>query len=162
MQDSQPSTFIKESIRLLATWFGCGRVARAPGTVGTLGAIPLVWTFGQLGPLGYMIATFGWTVVSILICQFYLDIFTDDEDPSEIVLDEVAGFLITMVLLPFHWKWLLAGFVLFRLLDILKPFPISVCDRKIKGGLGVMADDVLAGILASLVLQVIYTQGWMP
>ena len=67
-----------------------------------------------------------------------------------------------MTWLPFHWKWLLAGFFFFRLFDILKPFPVSVIDRKMKGGMGVVADDMLAGIIASVILQMIYTKGLMP
>lgn len=159
MQDSQPSTFIKRGVSLFVTWFGCGRVPWAPGTFGTLGAIPLVWAFAQLNPVGYMIATFSVVVAGIFTSQMYLDFNPSIEDPGEIVIDEVAGFLITMTWLPFTWQWLLLGFILFRALDILKPPPISYIDQKIKGGIGVVADDVLAGIIASVILQVAYAQG---
>ena len=87
MPDSHPSTFIKPTVGLLATWFGCGRSLKAPGTVGTIGAIPLVWTFGQFGPLGYMIATFSFTVLAILVSHFYLEIFGTGSDPKEVVID---------------------------------------------------------------------------
>jgi phosphatidylglycerophosphatase A len=161
LQDSQPSTFIKRGISLIVTWFGCGRVPRAPGTIGTLGAIPIVWAFAQLNPIGYMVATFTLIVIAIFCSQIYLDLHPGLEDPGEIVIDEVVGFLVTMTWLPFTWQWLLLGFVLFRALDILKPPPISYVDEKIKGGIGVVADDVLAGIIASIILQVVYSKGWI-
>ena len=77
-------------------------------------------------------------------------------DSPEIVIDEVLGFMITMTWLPQTWKAYVAGFILFRVLDIFKPFPIGYLDKKVRGGLGVVADDVAAGIIASLILQTIY------
>jgi phosphatidylglycerophosphatase A len=81
----------------------------------------------------------------------------DGHDRSEIVIDEVVGFLITMVWLPMTWQSLLLGFLLFRFFDILKPFPIGYLDRKVPGGLGVVVDDIAAGIFASLILQAVYS-----
>lgn len=86
----------------------------------------------------------------------------DTHDAQEIVIDEVAGILITMTWLPAHWFYVVTGFVLFRLLDILKPYPISAADQKIKGGIGVMADDILAGIIANIILQIVYQSRILP
>jgi phosphatidylglycerophosphatase A len=74
------------------------------------------------------------------------------EDPQEVVIDEVAGQLLALSLAPPHWGWYLAGFALFRLFDITKPFPASWCDRNVKGGLGVMADDLVAGLYAMILI----------
>jgi phosphatidylglycerophosphatase A len=109
-----------------------------------------------------MLATFTLTVAAILISQTYLDLFGKEGDPQEVVIDEVVGFLVAMTWLPLNWKWLLAGFLLFRLLDVFKPFPISYLDRNMKGGMGIVMDDILAGVFASIALQFVYAQGWMP
>ena len=79
-------------------------------------------------------------------------------DRQEIVIDEVAGFLITMAMIPLTWQTWVAGFLLFRFFDAVKPWPISVLDKKVKGGLGVVVDDVAAGLAANLILQVLITK----
>ena len=76
-------------------------------------------------------------------------------DHPGIVLDEIAGFLVTMTALPFDWPWIAAGFVVFRILDAAKPWPISLADRKVGGGLGIMLDDVIAGALACAALHAV-------
>jgi phosphatidylglycerophosphatase A len=139
----------------LGTWFGCGQSRRAPGTVGTIGALPLVWLIALAGEFPYMGFTLAFAAVSILIAQKFEDDFGEGRhDLPEFVMDEVAGFLVTMAMVPFTWTYVLAGFLLFRLLDILKPYPISWFDRKVPGGVGVVADDLLAGIVANVILQV--------
>jgi phosphatidylglycerophosphatase A len=144
------------SLKALGTWFGLGLVPFAPGTFGTLGAIPLVWFFQRFGEMQYMFAVLLFTVFSIFVAQLYEEEVAEGHDPGEFVLDEVAGFLVTMTWMPFTWAYLLAGFVLFRLFDILKPFPISWVDRRVPGGFGAVADDLLAGILASIGMQLIF------
>lgn len=148
------------TLKLVSTWFGCGRSPYVPGTVGTLGAIPLVWAFARMGEMRYMLATVTFTIVSIFIAQMYEDLIATEHDASEFVLDEVAGFLVTMTWVPFTWPFVLAGFAIFRVLDILKPFPISFIDKKVPGGVGAMADDLLAGIIANIILQVAIQSGW--
>ncbi len=146
---------------LYATFFGVGRFPKSPGTAGTFAAIPLVIVLSKLGPLIYMSATVVMLLVAILACEVYQKVH-GREDHQEIVIDEVLGFLITMVWLPLTWQAILLGFILFRLLDITKPLFIGYLDRKIHGGLGVIMDDVAAGIIASLILQVIYSQtSWL-
>lgn len=146
-------------IRILATWFGCGRIRKAPGTFGTFGAIPLVIAFSFLHPMTYMLATFAFAVFSIMIAHFHENIF-GEHDASEVVIDEVAGLLVTMTWIPCDWKHLAAGVVAFRILDILKPFPISYIDRQVKGGVGAVGDDLVAGILGNIILQALWQKGW--
>ncbi len=142
-------------INILGTWFGCGKSPRAPGTVGTIGALPLVWALSFAGEVPYMAVTFLFAVASILVAQKFEDEFGQGRhDLPEFVMDEVAGFLVTMTLVPFTWQFVLVGFVIFRILDALKPFPISWIDRKVPGGVGVVADDLVAGILANILLHV--------
>lgn len=141
----------------LATLFGVGRFPKGPGTVGTLATIPLVILLGKLGPFYHMAMILLLLPVGIAACEAY-EQAKGGHDHKEIVIDEVLGFLITMVWLPLTWQAILIGFAVFRVLDIVKPFFIGYLDRKIQGGLGVMIDDVAAGIIASLLMQVIYTQ----
>lgn len=144
------------SISLLATWFGCGRSPWAPGTVGTLGAIPVVWLFQRWGDMPYMYATFAFTVFAIMVAHLYEMEIAKEHDLPEVVIDEVAGFLVTMVWLPMTWQWVALGFVVFRIFDALKPWPISWLDKHIQGGVGVVADDLAAGIVSSILLQYAY------
>jgi phosphatidylglycerophosphatase A len=124
----------------------------SPGTFGTLGAIPLAYALVQLGPVPYLVFTLVFIVFAIVVSQRF-ESFHVEHDLSEIVIDEVAGFLVAMAWLPSTWQYWLAGFLLFRFFDIVKPFPISYLDRKIKGGMGVVIDDVAAGLVVNVILQ---------
>lgn len=124
-----------------------------PGTFGTLGAIPLVWIFIRLGEMNYLFATLCFVVLSIWVAHLYESEIAGAHDTPEVVIDEVAGFLVAMAWIPFTLKWIGVAFFLFRLFDILKPFPISWVDRKVLGGVGAVADDLLAGIASSVILQ---------
>lgn len=148
-------------ITLLSTWFGCGRIKKAPGTWGTLGAIPVYLLLNHFNPYGYMLATLLFSGFAILIAHIY-EQQNEGHDRSEVVIDEVAGYLVTMTWLPATWISVLAGFILFRALDILKPPPISIIDKKIQGGVGVVADDLVAGIIANFILQILFVQtSWL-
>lgn len=152
---------MREFLKQLATLFGVGRISKAPGTVATVATIPLVIFLSKLGPLVYMGAVALLLPVGIVACEFY-EQDKGGHDHKEIVIDEVLGFLITMVWMPLTWQAILIGFTLFRVLDITKPLFIGYLDKKIQGGLGVMVDDVAAGIIASLIMQVLYTQtNWL-
>lgn len=144
-------------IKLLATGFGLGYLPIAPGSCGTLLGIPLVLGLQWLGPLPYMVITFLLTIAACLIAD-RAGVLFGETDSRHIVIDEVVGFAVTMVWLPSTWKALLAGFIIFRILDALKPWPISYVERKIGGGVGVVADDVVAGIIGSVILQVVYNK----
>jgi len=148
---------VEKLITVLATWFGCGFSPKAPGTVGTLGAIPLVYFFATLEPLHYMAVTLGFSACAMIVAQFFEA--GGEHDPQEFVMDEVAGFMVTMTWVPFTWMGVLAGFLLFRLFDVWKPFPISYIDRKVKGGVGTVADDLVAGIFANVGLQFLLHYG---
>lgn len=139
-------------VHFLAFGFGSGAAPKAPGTFGTLMAIPLYLLLAQLPLWAYVVAL----VVSFMVGIYLCDQASKDmgvHDHGGIVWDEFVGFWIAMTALPFHWAWILAGFVLFRLFDILKPWPISWLDKRVHGGLGIMIDDVLAGIFALIILQ---------
>lgn len=148
-----PRQILSDPVLWLAFGFGSGLSRYMPGTLGTLVAIPsyllLIWS-NQ--PWLYSAVVIGLTLVGIWICQQASQKLAV-HDFNGIVWDEYAGFLITLWGLPFSWQALVAGFVLFRLLDIVKPWPISYVDRRVHGGFGIMLDDVLAALLANLILR---------
>ncbi len=148
--------FVDYTLSLLATWFYIGKIKKAPGTWATLAALPLALVLNLLGPLFYMTSVFLLLLIGIVAADFY-EKKSSIHDNSEIVIDEVLGYLITMIWLPSTWQAYVIGFILFRILDIFKPFPIGYLDRKIKGGMGVMMDDIAAGIIANIILQQAYT-----
>jgi phosphatidylglycerophosphatase A len=147
---------MNELIDFLATAGLSRRVPKGPGTYGTLVAVPLAFLLLKAGPVPYMVAVFLFMVLAIFIAQAYEN-HHGVHDAKEIVIDEVAGFMIAMTWLPSTWQAFLAAFVVFRTLDISKPFPIGKIDRQVKGGLGVVADDVAAGLITNFFLQVVYT-----
>ncbi|MFB2659405.1 phosphatidylglycerophosphatase A family protein [Shewanella mangrovisoli] len=143
---------LKNPIHFLALGFGSGLAAKAPGTFGTLAAVPLYLLLAQL-PLSWYLAV---TLVCVLAGIYICDKAAKDmgvHDHGAIVWDEVAGLLITMIAAPAGLLWLIVGFVLFRLFDIIKPWPIRWLDAKVEGGFGIMIDDVLAGIFALIGVQ---------
>lgn len=145
----------------IATLFSVGKFPKAPGTVGTLATIPLWYFLAQTGPLIYMVVTFLLFPLGVMAAQAYEN-HIGKHDSKEIVIDEVVGFLITMTWLPLTWQSVVIGFTVFRILDIVKPPPIRQLDQKVQGGFGVMVDDVVAGIIGSIIMQLIYTQtNWL-
>ncbi|MCW8834794.1 MAG: phosphatidylglycerophosphatase A [Rhodospirillales bacterium] len=159
MTDPVQSTsgIIRRLSIIVATWFGVGFLPKAPGTWGSLAALPLAWAVHQYGGAtalavcSVILFGIGWVASEIYINNKSV------EDPSEIVVDEVVGQWITLIVVPMSPFTLIAGFVLFRVFDIFKPWPVSLADSKVKGGLGVMLDDVLAGIYAAATLFAIST-----
>ncbi len=146
---------LSNPIHILAFGFGSGLAPFAPGTFGTLAAIPLYLLMQNLTLSAYLLVTGLVCVVGIWICGKSSDLL-GVHDHSGIVWDEFAGYFITMIAAPAGWLWIVIGFVLFRLFDIWKPWPISILDKKVHGGFGIMIDDVLAGIFALVCLQLIY------
>lgn len=159
--NSSMQNLLEKSAFQIATFFGIGRLPKMPGTWASLAALPLAYGMLHLNAFAYM----GLTILILFLGIFACDILEKtrkSHDDGDLVIDEVVGILITLTWLPITWQSFVFGFVLFRFLDILKPFPISVLDKKVKGGLGVMIDDVAAGIIANIVLQVIYTKtSWL-
>lgn len=137
----------------LAFGFGSGLSKAMPGTMGTIVAIPLYLALLQTSELVYAISTLVIIVAGIFICDLAAKKL-DVHDFGGIVWDEIAGFLITMVGITHSWQSLLAGFVLFRFFDIVKPWPIKWLDKHVHGGFGIMLDDVVAGIFAVAILRI--------
>jgi len=131
---------------LLAAWGPCGYAPVAPGTFGTLGAIPLYLAVSRLSTGAYVAFTFAFAALAVYAAD-RAGRYWGIADASPIVIDEVAGYLVTMALVPFSWQAALAGFVLFRIFDVLKPWPASALDR-VKNGFGVVSDDLAAGVWA--------------
>lgn len=152
-----PKQILTDPILFLAFGFGSGLAKQAPGTCGTLAAIPLYLLIAQTGNLSYSLITIAVTIVGIWICGLAADKL-GEHDFGGIVWDEIAGYLITLWFIPFSLNNLVLGFILFRFFDILKPWPIKIADRRVKGGFGIMFDDVLAGIFANIVLRLLL--GW--
>ncbi|MDO9168798.1 MAG: phosphatidylglycerophosphatase A [Methylobacter sp.] len=146
-----PKQILSDPILFLAFGFGSGLAKKAPGTMGTLAAIPVYWVFAQSNLFIYSLLTLIVTLVGIPICDIAAKKL-DEHDFGGIVWDEIAGYLITLWFVPFSWQAVILGFILFRFFDILKPWPIKWIDRQIHGGLGIMLDDVLAGIFAGALL----------
>jgi len=149
---SKPRPDWSNPLHLLAFGLGSGGVPKAPGTAGTLAAVPLYLLMLPLSSMMY-----GFVVLVMLLFGIWLcDRVSQDlgvHDHGGIVWDEWVGFLITMAWAPPGWIWIVVGFILFRLFDIWKPWPIGWLDRRVSGGFGIMIDDVLAGIYALVVMQ---------
>lgn len=153
--------FLFHPVHFLALGLGSGMPRIAPGTWGTLMALVLfVLAHWQLGGFHWI-----W-LISVVIIGSILGVYLCGKtardlgvhDHSGIVWDEFVGLWLCLVGIPFSWPWLLAAFVLFRIFDILKPFPIKWADRQVEGGLGIMLDDLLAG---AYVLAILHAVKWV-
>ena len=132
-------------------FFGSGCIPFAPGTFGTLAAIPLYLLIAEQNAFNYLCVTLLVILLGIWSSgQLSKELGTHDH--GAIVIDEVAGFLITMLFVPFSWGAVIAGFVLFRIFDIVKPWPIRWFDQHVHGGSGIVIDDLLAGVFANISL----------
>ena len=143
---------------LVATALGAGLLPIAPGTWGTAVAVPLAWYLDRFGDLVFALVT----LVVIVVGSFAADVYcrsTGRHDNQQVVIDEVAGYLVTLLLVPRTAGNLLAGFLLFRLFDIWKPPPVRWVDRHVGGGFGVVADDVAAAVYGALCLWLLHHYG---
>lgn len=146
---------LRDPRHLLSFGFGSGLSPYAPGTLGTLAAIPPYLLISQLPLPVFLLIIFIGFLIGIYLCEFSSRAL-DVHDHGGIVWDEFIGFWITMIAVPaVNWQWLLAGFLLFRFFDIVKPWPVKLADKRVKGGFGIMIDDVLAGIYALGCIQAI-------
>jgi phosphatidylglycerophosphatase A len=141
-------------IKLFATWGGSGYAPVASGTFGTLAAIPLYLCLCQLSLPLYLLTVTAFTILACWISG-QAEIIFGEKDSGKIVIDEVAGYLVTMTAIPFAWRYVWAGFLLFRLFDIVKPPPARWFDRQLKNGYGVVLDDIAAGIYAWFCLKLL-------
>ena len=141
-------------ILFFATWFCTGLIPFVPGTWGSLAALPFVAGAYSLGFFFSCISLVLIIILSIPVSGMASKIM-NREDPPSVVIDEVAGIFVTLFLIPVSWTSIISGFALFRILDILKPFPAGLIDKKLKGGTGIVLDDVVAGIYANVCLRMI-------
>lgn len=148
----RPSGLLARPLNLLAFGFGAGLSPVAPGTAGTVLGVIVYWPLSSLPLEWYLAGTFLLFALGIPICGGCARDLGVHDHPG-IVWDEVVGFLVTMIAVPNHWLWIVAGFALFRIFDILKPWPIRLIDQQVRGGIGIMLDDILAGLYALALLQ---------
>jgi phosphatidylglycerophosphatase A len=141
-------------VHMLAFGFGAGCSPKAPGTMGTLLAVGLYLPLAHLPLGGYLLVLLGVTLVGFWVCGRAAKDLGVHDHPG-IVWDEIAGYLLTMTAAPSGWAWIVLGFALFRLFDIWKPWPIGWLDRRVGGGVGIMLDDLVAGVLAAACLQLV-------
>jgi len=135
----------------IAFGFGSGLAPWAPGTFGTLAAVPLYWLLQPLSLAAYLALLLVFSGIGVWACGRTAREL-GSKDPSAIVWDEVVGYLLAMTGSPGGWPWAVAGFVVFRLFDIWKPWPVRVLDQRVTGGLGSILDDLAAGAMAWAVL----------
>ena len=144
-----------DKIALISSiWFGVGLIPGMPGTFGTVAAIPLYVAGSLLGP-HYQFSILLIIAVGAIWSSHRSQRILGSEDPPVIVVDEVAGFLLTTAFIPFTWSSVAGGFFLFRFFDILKPPPIKTIEKRLKGGVGIVVDDLLAGLCAHILLRLL-------
>ena len=143
---------IRRLAQLLASNLGLGYAPVAPGTVGTLAGLPAFWLLAGLAPAAYLLTLMVLTGLAVWAAGVTGRHYGVVDD-RRIVIDELAGYLVTVALLPWSWLTALLGFAWFRLFDILKPPPVGWIDRHCKNGFGVVFDDVAAGLYAALALR---------
>lgn len=149
---------VDKLILVVATGFGSGRIPMAPGTFGTLAALPLAGLMAWMTPqfIGFFLLCF--TLFSIWVADRAEKIL-DQKDPGCIVIDEMAGVCVALCLVPITLATMALGFVFFRFFDILKPLPVRYFEQEFSGGAGVVLDDIMAGLLSAVLLKMIYLTG---
>ena len=144
----------KYPVHFLAYGFGTGLMPIMPGTFGSLVGVAFFWFMAPLAPLPYAGIVIGLGIAGVFICgQTARD--TGAVDPGFIVWDEIVGLLVAIYLMPRDWRWMVNGFILFRLFDVWKPYPIRAVEENLGGGLGIVMDDVLAGLYTLAILQLV-------
>ena len=145
-------------ILFAATGFGLGKAPFAPGTFGTLAGIPLIWLMAVMPGLWSGFVLTGIILVSVFTAD-RAEALLGVKDPGAIVIDEMAGYCVTMSLVPVGWASLGAGFILFRCFDIFKPWPVIYFEKNFTGGAGIVLDDLMAGMMAGFCLKLINWTG---
>lgn len=146
---------LSDPVQFLALGFGSGLIPKAPGTFGTLAAIPVFLLLSPLPVMTYLAVVVLMSLVGIYICSHAAKAAKVHDHPA-IVWDEIVGYLITMMFIPVTWQSIMVGFLLFRLFDIVKPWPISLLDKHCHGGFGIMVDDIAAGVVACFCMLFIF------
>ncbi|TFG91879.1 MAG: phosphatidylglycerophosphatase A [Syntrophobacterales bacterium] len=138
-------------IRIAATGLGSGLSPLAPGTAGTLVGVLVYMVFSRFSWPLYLLSVVAFSLFAVYV-SWEAERIYNEKDPPRIVIDEIAGLLVAMFLVTptlWHVFW---GFILFRAFDIIKPFPIRLCEQKFPGGYGVVGDDIVAGVYANIML----------
>lgn len=148
-----PAKLLLNPAHLLSLGFGSGLSPKMPGTMGTIIGVGLFLLLPAMDWKLYLAVITSTFLIGIFLCGYTAKVL-NVHDHQGIVWDEIVGYLITMFMVPKEWLWIILGFVLFRLFDIWKPWPISIADERLKGGLGIMLDDVIAGIFALIIIQI--------
>lgn len=144
----------RELIVFLATGAYTGFFPFMPGTAGSVVGVLLFIIIASLSTSVYLLTILAFIALSVWVSERAEKIF-GRADASQIVIDEVAGYFVTMAFLPYDWRYIVSGFVLFRIFDIAKPYPVNRINDNVHGGVGVVLDDIVAGVYANLLLQVI-------
>jgi phosphatidylglycerophosphatase A len=144
----------RNPLHWISCGFGTGFVPKVPGTAGTLVAVPIVLLIQSFPTPVHLTILVLMFVLGCIVCQFTA-LALNQKDPGAVVWDEITGFCIAMAFIPATWTLMILAFVIFRLLDIFKPWPISLAEKKVAGGIGIMLDDLIAGVLTNLFLQVL-------
>ncbi len=146
--------FRDKTVMFLATGGFVGNIPIAPGTFGSLLGLPLCYVLAKISLSLAILGAVALIVAAIWIAQL-AETITKQKDPARIVIDEIAGMVVTLIGIPFHLTSAVIGFFIFRALDITKPFPIRNLERRIGGGAGVVLDDVAAGIYGNILMRII-------
>ena len=149
---AEPKIILRDPVHFLAFGFGSGLSPKAPGTMGTLVALPFVFLLLHMSLWAYLCSVLMLSAFGIYICGESARRLNSHDHPGS-VWDEFAGMAITMIAVTPSWLNLLMGFVLFRCFDIFKPWPIREVDHRLSGGLGIMLDDMLAGMASCFLLH---------
>jgi len=144
---------------IVSIWFGCGLVRQAPGTAGTIGAVPFYLLARPLGLWFVALAASLLTVIGIWASSRVARM-CGQKDPQFVCIDEVAGVFVTFLGAPAGWKGTILAVILFRVLDCIKPFPARACER-LPGGFGIVLDDIVAGVWGALSLAVLHALAWI-
>lgn len=149
-----PEAVWRDPVYFMAFGLGSGTIPFAPGTFGTLLAIPFYLLLQPLSLTAYLTFVIAFIIFSSWISERVSRQIHEHDHPG-MCIDEFAGFFVTMINAPHGWGWVLLGFLLFRLFDIWKPWPINIIDKKVHGGFGMVLDDIVAGIFAMIIIQIL-------
>jgi len=149
-----PKAVWQNPLYFIAFGLGSGAIPIAPGTFGTIFAIPFYLLLQPLSFVFYLVFVFIFCIFSMWLCHRISRDIQIHDHPG-MCIDEFAGFFVTMIAAPIGWQWIVIGFLLFRLFDIWKPWPIRFIDEKIPGGIGMVLDDILAGIFSCIIIQIL-------
>lgn len=147
---------LKDPVVFVCTFGGSGLLKPAPGTWGTLAALPFAWIAATaLGQEVLILLALVYLIAGLWAAHTYEEKF-QTHDAGEIVIDEAAGITLALAFVPPSLVTFALGFALFRLFDIIKPWPVSLADRQVDGAIGVMLDDIIAGVMAAAVLSIVH------